>query len=75
MMEARMFHSSSPNRLYQDYQGRAEAAVLRRARKREAQPWPRRGSPSWQMFRRWLAGFRVQVARTIQPSEQNGYIA
>jgi hypothetical protein len=74
MREARMFHSTSPNRLYQDHQARVEAAVLRRARKLEARPVLGRGQALWQAVWSWLATVRAQVTRLLQPAEE-GYIA
>lgn len=68
-----MFHSSWPNRLYQEYQSRADAAVLRRSRKSESQPIARRSRAPWQKGSAWFAILRMQVARRIQPEE--GYIA
>ncbi len=56
-----MFYSSSPNALYQDYEARVDAAVLKHRRKTEAQPVTGRGRASWQKVQTWLSALRARV--------------
>ncbi len=72
--EALVFYSSSPNGLYQDYEARAAAAVLRYTRRTEAQSLPRRGRAPRPKVRGWLATLRTRIVRHLQPAEE-GYIA
>jgi hypothetical protein len=76
-----MLPTISPAALYHEYEARAARAVLNYERAASAQPVERlhmdtwRRVYGWRRLRTWLAATRAQLAQSLQPVEDAGYLA
>jgi hypothetical protein len=69
-----MYYDTSPAGLYQEYESRVAAAVLKQKSRHNAQPVLRTRGLMWLRFRARLIAERDRLARHLQPAEE-GYIA
>ena len=70
-----MYHNSSPTGLYQEYQSRVAASVLKRQNARDAQTAQRPRQTLLARLGAWWSVEHERLVRYLQPAEPEGYIA